>query len=203
MSDSEHEDRPPIKVTDRRMFDREGNLREDAPEPEEAPAPPPAAEPPPERPTLVEPTPAPSAVEEPSTQSAPSPGPTPVEENGTDEDRSDRVSEDRLRAAMDADSSSQSGLGAAPGSASELPRDFPSFIESQYYECLLFLGAMRHPATGQTVEDLDMARYKIDLLSMLQEKTEGNRTPEESQMLDDVLYQLRMAYLQKRKVPKL
>ena len=48
-----------------------------------------------------------------------------------------------------------------------------------------------------------MARYKIDLLAMLQEKTEGNRTPEESKLLDDVLYQLRMLYLQKSKVVKL
>ena len=53
------------------------------------------------------------------------------------------------------------------------------------------------------VEDLDMARLRVEILALLQESTEGGRTDETSKALEDVLYELRMAYLQKRKVAKL
>jgi hypothetical protein len=81
----------------------------------------------------------------------------------------------------------------------DLPRDFSAFVESQYLEALIFLGAMPHPQTGETIEDPAFASYKIDLLAMLQEKTEGNLTTEEARLIEDVLYQLRMLYVQKSK----
>ena len=53
------------------------------------------------------------------------------------------------------------------------------------------------------VEDLDLARLRVEVLTLLQESTEGERTDDTTKALEDVLYQLRMAYLQKRKVAKL
>jgi hypothetical protein len=43
--------------------------------------------------------------------------------------------------------------------------------------------------------DLEMARHNIDLLELLQDKTKGNRTPEEDQLLEHLLFQLRMTYV--------
>jgi len=54
-----------------------------------------------------------------------------------------------------------------------------------------------HKKRGLAVEDIDLAKYKIDLLAMLQGKTEGNLTHDEKQQLEEVLYQLRMIYVQK------
>jgi hypothetical protein len=49
------------------------------------------------------------------------------------------------------------------------------------------------------VEDLELAEYKIDLLGMLQSKTEGNLDADEKERVEAVLYQLRMIYLEKTK----
>ena len=68
---------------------------------------------------------------------------------------------------------------------------------------MLYMGAIADPRTGQTIEDIDLAKYKIDVLIMLQEKTEGNLTDDEQRQLEEVLYQLRMLYLQKSKAAKL
>ena len=72
-----------------------------------------------------------------------------------------------------------------------------------YFEAMLHMGAIPDPRSGETIEDTELAKYKIDLLGMLQQKTEGNLTPEEKKKLDEVLYQLRMLYLQKTQAIKL
>jgi hypothetical protein len=58
------------------------------------------------------------------------------------------------------------------------------------------LGRMPDPVSGKTEKNLPVAKHLIDLLEVLQEKTEGNRTPEESENVEALLYQLRMAYVQ-------
>ena len=85
-----------------------------------------------------------------------------------------------------------------PGLA-DLPRDFSAFVEGMYLEAMLYLGAMPDPRSGQVKEDIELARYKIDLLSMIQTKTQGNLTDDEKQQLDEVLYQLRTLYMQTKK----
>lgn len=64
-----------------------------------------------------------------------------------------------------------------------------------YTDALVHLGHMPDPATGQVHQDLEQARFIIDLLGMIQDKTEGNRTPEESALLDEVLTTLRMGFV--------
>jgi hypothetical protein len=49
---------------------------------------------------------------------------------------------------------------------------------------------------GRTEKNLPIAKHLIDLLDVLQQKTEGNRTADESANLEDALHQLRMAYVQ-------
>jgi hypothetical protein len=78
----------------------------------------------------------------------------------------------------------------------ELPRiDFPSYILSYYTQGLVLLGEVPNPMTNQKEEDLQGARHTIDIISMLKEKTQGNLSKEEDQLLDSVLYELRMKFM--------
>jgi hypothetical protein len=61
---------------------------------------------------------------------------------------------------------------------------------------LLHLGLAPDPASGETKKDLRQAKQAIDVLDLLKGKTAGNLTPEESGMLDNVLFDLRMRYLE-------
>jgi len=61
---------------------------------------------------------------------------------------------------------------------------------------LMHLGQAPDPVTGQSSRDLAQAQYAIDMLGLLKEKTEGHRSPEEGQLLDELLYDLRMRYVQ-------
>ncbi len=60
-----------------------------------------------------------------------------------------------------------------------------------------YLGDAQLP-TGETGEDLEAARFYIDLLDVLREKTAGNLTSQEADALEDLLYRLRVRYVQKR-----
>ena len=85
----------------------------------------------------------------------------------------------------------------------DLPRDFSAFVEGIYLEAMLYMGAIPDPRNGETVENIELAKYKIDLLVMLESKTAGNLTAEEKGQVESVLYQLRMIYLEKTKSIKL
>lgn len=61
---------------------------------------------------------------------------------------------------------------------------------------LVHLGEAEDPVTGEIHRDLAQAKYTIDLLLLLREKTEGNRNPEESQLLEGILYDLQMRFVQ-------
>ncbi len=73
--------------------------------------------------------------------------------------------------------------------------DFPSYILSYYTQGLVLLGEVPNPYTNQKEEDTEGARHTIDILSMLQEKTKGNLSKDEEQLLGSVLYELRMKFM--------
>ncbi|CAB1085329.1 hypothetical protein JY97_15190 [Alkalispirochaeta odontotermitis] len=73
--------------------------------------------------------------------------------------------------------------------------NFSTFVVSLNASALLNLGAIEDPATGQTNKDLAMAKQTIDILSMLEEKTAGNLSTEESNLLKSILYDLRIIYV--------
>lgn len=60
---------------------------------------------------------------------------------------------------------------------------------------MVHLGEAADPATREIRRDLDQAKYTIDLLALLKEKTEGNRDPEESQLLEEILYDLQIRFV--------
>jgi hypothetical protein len=57
------------------------------------------------------------------------------------------------------------------------------------------LGMMEHPVTHQREVDVELGKHWIDILGMLQKKTEGNLTPQERRMLEGLLADLRMQYV--------
>jgi hypothetical protein len=72
---------------------------------------------------------------------------------------------------------------------------FPSFIFSLSSTAFVTLGVIPHPETGKTEKDLPLAKQTIDLLGLLREKTRNNLTPEEDNLFDHLLSDLRMAYV--------
>jgi hypothetical protein len=76
-------------------------------------------------------------------------------------------------------------------------------LDVMYYQLVLsvqaaamqHLGKVMSPMTGKVERNLDAARYSIDMLDMLQRKTAGNLTSEEQKLLDHVLHELRLNYL--------
>ena len=74
---------------------------------------------------------------------------------------------------------------------------FDLFISGLAMEALIALGDMAHPTTRKQSTNLPQAKYLIDLLDILEEKTKGNLLADETKLLKDALYQLRMRYLSK------
>ncbi len=74
---------------------------------------------------------------------------------------------------------------------------FDLFVQGLAVEALIGLGDMAHPVTRKQAVNLSQAKYLIDLIGLLEEKTKGNLSVDEVKMLKDVLYQLRMRYLSK------
>jgi hypothetical protein len=74
---------------------------------------------------------------------------------------------------------------------------FDLFISGLAVETLVALGDMPHPTTRRQAANLPHAKYMIDLMGILDEKTKGNLNADEGQLLKETLYQLRMRYLSK------
>jgi len=74
------------------------------------------------------------------------------------------------------------------------PVTFENFIFNHYNIALINMG-FRDPESGKIIRNLPMAKHTIDTLGMLEEKTRGNLTAPESNVLNNMLYELRMNYL--------
>lgn len=72
---------------------------------------------------------------------------------------------------------------------------FTAFVISLSSSVLYHLGEIKDPATGMTGKDLPIAKQTIDTLKMLQEKTMGNLDDEEAEMIENILYDLRLRYV--------
>jgi hypothetical protein len=78
----------------------------------------------------------------------------------------------------------------------ELTQRFIEFVMMQAQNAALFLGQIPNPQTGQAEVNLEVARMFIDQLAMIQEKTRGNLTNEESIVLRNALSSLQMAFVE-------
>ena len=76
------------------------------------------------------------------------------------------------------------------------PTSFVHFLSTLATNAAAALGAVPHPSTGQRMVDLDTGKYWLDVLGMLRDKTKNNLTPQENRLLEGLLADLRMQYVQ-------
>jgi hypothetical protein len=96
-----------------------------------------------------------------------------------------------------ADASAPFGGTSGAGKPGELPpANFETLLSTFVTTALFALGMIADPRSGQPALDLDLARHQIDMLAVLEEKTKGNLTDEETQALNSTLYELRGRYVQ-------
>jgi hypothetical protein len=171
------EEQTSYKVTDRRLFNPDGTPRE-VPEDER----------PEVKPEPSEASPASTAAVEPSvTTTTPNPqaaaGVSPQQEHqpaGKGEEAASPATESGVEVEL-------------PGA--EDPASFASFMMSIASNAASSLGMMEHPVTGKREVDLELGKHWIDVLGMLQQKTRGNLLPQEQQILEGLLADLRMQYV--------
>ncbi len=186
------EQNKPFVVTDRRKFTSEGELRPDAdPSPARERHDPPAVE----APVVSEPAP-PAASDNSRSQVAAPTGEQPDEQldeqppltaEQTDQARAAyQATADRLDTAIRA---------ANPGMEHPPEMNFEQIVHSVYMTAIMQLGGAT-PEGQQPQVDLMGARQSVDMLGILAEKTKGNLTPEESRLLDNALFELRMGFLE-------
>ncbi len=77
-----------------------------------------------------------------------------------------------------------------------LPADISTLILSLATSAQMGMGLVPHPASGAVQKNLNQARHAIDMLGVIQEKTRGNLTSEEDQLLQAVLTELRMGIVE-------
>ncbi len=74
--------------------------------------------------------------------------------------------------------------------------NFPTFIISLSTQALMHLGEIPDPLSGKMEKEIMVAKQTIDIISLLQEKTRGNLDPEEEKLMNEILFNLRMKYVE-------
>ena len=115
-----------------------------------------------------------------------------------DEDWKSQVAAEK-EAARHADQTANSAEArpstAAPARGPLPPASLTFLVSTLYLQGAIALGLPPNPVAGRADVQLDQAKHAVDMLAMLQQKTEGNRTPEESEELEAALHELRLAYV--------
>lgn len=165
---TDERDKGPIKVTDKRLFTDEGDLREEYRN----------AIRPSEEPLKREPV-----QEQPVRESS-----APPSSGSTAEDR----------AGQEAPRSGTEEKGRRQASELEHPETpFTKFLDSLIVNAYMAMGMIRHPYQEEVQVDLQAARQMIDIVTMLEEKTRGNLTAEESEYLEAHLGDLKLAFVRR------
>lgn len=87
-----------------------------------------------------------------------------------------------------------SGTGGRRARGQVMEASFAGLVQTLMTQALFYLGDLG-TRSGQTMVDLDMAKLQIDMMGVLEEKTKGNLTEEEKQLLDTALYEVRMRFV--------
>jgi hypothetical protein len=172
------EEQTSYKVTDRRLFNPDGTPRE-VPEDERPEAIPEAPQ--------AGPAIASAAVEPPPASEA-------VGAQAATETGSPQQNEQSTEGGEAASARAESGAEVEIPGADD-PASFASFMMSIASNTASSLGMMEHPVSGKREVDLELGKHWIDVLGMLQQKTRGNLLPQEQQILEGLLADLRMQYV--------
>ena len=124
-------------------------------------------------------------------------------QDGDEKKEADAEKEEKIAPATDdkaarQESQEQAAAGDQEEEAQFPEINFPTFVASLNASALLHLGVIEDPASGQKTKNLPMAKQTIDILSMLESKTEGNLTKEEENMLKNILYDLRILFVKEK-----
>ena len=113
-----------------------------------------------------------------------------------DEDWKTKVqAEKELESKPKPDDSAASGQPASEDDIPMPPASFEMLLTTLATEAMMALGQIPNPATGQAEYRPQQAKYLIDTIEIIQDKTEGNLTPVESEATENLLHQLRMAFV--------
>lgn len=82
---------------------------------------------------------------------------------------------------------------------SKFEPSFSIFLTSLGMQAMIFLGEMPNPINNETKVELERARYMIETITMIKERTKGNLSSEEQKLIDDILYGLRLKYAERSK----
>jgi len=95
-----------------------------------------------------------------------------------------------------ADTGDAATAGGEPFAGGLPPANFLTLVQSYRIQSLYCLGMLKLPDAEQGEVNLDAAKHNIDMLQVLEDKTKGNLTEEESMFITQVLHEVRMAYVQ-------
>lgn len=112
-----------------------------------------------------------------------------------DEDWKSQVEAEKA-AAQQAEEAQKPAEAPRPSRGPLPPASLTFIVSTLYLQGAVALGLIPNPVTKKAEADQEQAKHAIDLLTVLQQKTEGNRTPEESEEIDAALHELRMAFVQ-------
>ena len=175
------EEQPVFKVTDRRLFNPDGTPREVERE-EENKTETAAGETKQSAVTASEPQAAAAASAAPAASSAPT-------------DQSSGGASSASAAASPVEDLPDEDYAESDIPGADDPASFINFLMSIASNAAAALGMMEHPVTGERRVDPELARHWIDVLGMLQQKTRGNLDPQEQQIFEGLLADLRMQYV--------
>ncbi len=113
--------------------------------------------------------------------------------------RSSQLSDEEIENHSTREDPATSEAGSGPHSHEPFHIDFSTFIMSLTSSAFYHLGDIADPETGKTETNLPAVQQTIDMLGMLKEKTQGNLSPEEAKLLEQLVYELQMKYVAKSK----
>ena len=108
-----------------------------------------------------------------------------------DEDWKEQAQKEKEALAAEEENEDMENAGRGPLP----PGDFAALISMLMTQSLFAMGFLQVQGQDPREPDLEMAKYNIDMLQTLEEKTKGNLTDQEEKVLSDTLNQLRMAYV--------
>jgi len=123
------------------------------------------------------------------------------EQSNSDKDEGESCTDEQSNSDKDEETDESCGddCGCSDSAADAPVGDFPvasleMLLMTHHTQAVMALGMMPDPMTGETSANKDAAKFHIDMLSVIEEKTKGNLTSEESEALSSILHQLRMAF---------
>ena len=93
--------------------------------------------------------------------------------------------------------------GAQPETHEQVPEvNFITYLTSLAFQAMIFLGELENPVTKKTEKNLPQAKFLIDTLAMLRDKTKGNLSKEEDALLNSAVYELQLKFVEQVQKPQ-